>query len=143
MSKRKLRNDPLWSPVIYSLAVMPGLGQYRLGYRYRGLLFVVLTLACLAGFVVQFTGPFQAVLMAHLDITGDATHSAPRLLPIVVRWVVMLLLVWAGSGVDAYFLSAKLLREHRHPVRYEAAKIATRKRSSADLPPPPTPKLGG
>ena len=61
---------------------------------------------------------------------------------ILFTWVVMLLLVWAGSGVDAYFLSAKLLRENRHPVRYEAAKIAARKKAPGDLPSPPTPKLG-
>lgn len=141
MSRAPLRHDPLWGPVIYSVAVMPGLGQYRLGYRVRGLVFVVLTLACFVGFVVQFVGPFQAVLMSHLDITGDAAHNAPRLLPIVVRWVVLLLIVWVGAGADAYYLSGKLLRENRHPVYYEAAKTAAKKKPPVDLPPPPTPKM--
>lgn len=133
MSKR-LR-DPRWAPVIYSMFIFPGLGQLNLGRRVRGVLFIVLTLACFVGFVVQFFGPFQKVIMSHLDpslVSGG--QDAGNLLTIVFRWIVLLLIVWVGSGLDAYFIS---WRNEKRPTR----KTPARPSDQPQLPPPPTPGL--
>jgi len=136
----KPKRDPARTAALLSLVIFPGAGQIKLGRRWRGAIFILLTLVCLAGFTTQFAGPFERVVESHLSLDPSAERAeAGSLWGIVARWLLALAIVWAASVLDAYLVA------RRDPGPMARLKLNPRPDDpppkKPTLPPPPTPKL--
>jgi len=99
--------------VLLSVFVFPGAGQFYLGRRVRGSMFMLLALAAALCFLVQIAEPVMAIA---LDISSGS--MAPDPLAIVTRLhqrnsgdnpftnlaASFMMACWIGSGVDAWRL---------------------------------------
>ena len=106
--------------LLLSGLVLPGLGQYALGRRLRGVLFMAVTLTGLALVVVKIVRVLlafltliekQALPPSLADLPGllwrATTQAGGAALPLLL---VMVSLCWLWGTADAYFIGRRLDR---------------------------------
>jgi len=113
-----LKTKSQWFPLVLSLTVFPGLGQFYLGQKGKGFLFGILTAVILMAGLARFMSVMFA--LANVRPTSeDPVSRAVTLLgetwrldfPILLAFLGALAMVWGLAALDCWLT----LREQARP----------------------------
>lgn len=102
---------------LMSLLVLPGLGQIQNGQKIKGIVFMVVVIGLLAGFCVNIYDVMKVYFDSLLNFTSpESMQSSMEVMKnflggmskAMMVWIFPALIIWAGSGIDAYFCAKKI-----------------------------------
>lgn len=109
-----MSNPSKWIPLTLTLTVLPGMGHLYLKQKFKGILFISLSLLIVVGVVARFLSVLFALANVRSHFAPPVTRALKLMAetwrldyPVLVAFLVALLLVWVLAAFDIYLFLKK------------------------------------
>lgn len=118
---RSTKRMPVGIPIILSGFICPGLGQFVQSRRLAGTVYLALSMATVAWFLIETLPVIRGVYaIAFADMQGDTVEAPPYSIPRIVAAFIAMGVVWLVNLFDVFYAVIRQRTESVPPVPPES-----------------------